>query len=121
MAATFLRFGLSEGEAAAGAAPAGRQRPGFRTGALVLLLNPKAYYTVAAVFTQFPRAPADATTALVITVVLTLNNLVAILVWTLGGRVAVLFRDERPKRWLDRLFATALIGVAGWMALPLFS
>lgn len=121
MAVTFLRFGLSEGEAAAGAAPAGRQRPGFRTGALVLLLNPKAYYTVAAVFTQFPRAPADATTALVITVVLTLNNLVAFLVRTLGGRVAVLFRDERPKRWLDRLFATALIGVAGWMALPLFS
>ena len=122
MAVTFLRFGLSEGDAAVGAAPSGRQRIGFRAGALVLLLNPKAYYIIAVMFTQFLRAPADPATVLVITVVFTLNNLIAFLSWTLGSRaLTVLFRGERSKRWLDRLFATALIGVAVWMALPLFS
>ncbi|MGJ3558703.1 hypothetical protein ACR6C2_06055 [Streptomyces sp. INA 01156] len=75
-------------------------------------------------FTQFLRPPAndDVATVLVITIVFTLNNLVAFIVWALGGRaLTALFRSERSKRWIDYLFAATLIGVAVWMAVPLFT
>lgn len=122
LAVTFVRSARTKGGSRTTAATRQDQRIGFRSGAIVLLLNPKAYYIIAVMFTQFLRAPADPATVLVITVVFTLNNLIAFLSWTLGSRaLTVLFRGERSKRWLDRLFATALIGVAVWMALPLFS
>ncbi len=97
-------------------------RFGFWTGVLVLLLNPKAYYIIAVMFTQFLRPPAndDFLVVLAIAGVFTLNNLVAFLVWTVAGRgLSGLFRNERAKRWLDYLFAATLIAVAIWMAVPL--
>lgn len=96
---------------------------GFRSGVIVLLLNPKAYYIIAAMFTQFLRPPQEGVMAvLAITAVFTLNNLLAFLVWTAGGRaLLVLFRGDRAGRLIDALFAVLLIGVAVWMAMPLLA
>ncbi|WP_423494166.1 hypothetical protein [Microbacterium esteraromaticum] len=41
--------------------------------------------------------------------------------WALAGRaLAALFRSKRSKMWIDYGFAVTLVGVAIWMALPLF-
>ncbi len=124
LAVTFIRAAREEGGDAADSAPVGKRRIGFWAGAIVLLLNPKAYYIIAVMFTQFltPSANDDIATVLVITVVFTLNNLAAFIAWALGGRaLAALFRSERSKRWIDYWFAVILIGVAIWMAAPLFT
>jgi len=101
------------------------ERPiGFWSGAVVLLLNPKAYYIIAVMFTQFLSPPAneDMFTIATITVICTLNNFIAFVVWTLAGRaLTVLFRGERSKQLIDYLFAATLVGVAIWMLLPLFT
>lgn len=105
-------------------APPEQTRIGFWPGAVVLLLDPKAYSIVAVMFTQFLRPPADddVATVLLITAVFTRNNLIAFIAWTLGGTaLAMLFRSERSQRWIDSLFAATLIAVAIWMALPLFA
>lgn len=97
-------------------------RIGFWAGAVVLLLNPKAYYIIAVMFTQFLRPPLtdDVAAVLTITTVFTLNNLLAFVVWTLGGTgLAMLFRGERSRRWIDYLFAATLAAVAIWMIAPL--
>ena len=97
---------------------------GSAVGAVVLLLNRKAYYIIAVMFTQFLSSPVndDVATVLAITTVFTLNNLVAFVVWTLcGSALAMLFRSERSKQWIDYLFAATLIGVAIWMGIPLFT
>lgn len=91
---------------------------------IVLVLNPKAYYIIAVMFTQFLRPPQndDVFTVLAITTIFTLNNLVAFIVWAVAGRVLfALFRGERAGQVLDYLFAALLIGVAVWMAIPLFT
>ncbi|WP_343239768.1 LysE family translocator [Streptomyces sp. SID9913] len=124
LAVTFVRAARATEGSTADAPSAGGQRIGFWAGAIVLLLNPKAYYIIAVLFAQFLRPPAndDIATVLVITIVFTLNNLVAFIVWALGGRaLTALFRSERSKRWMDCLFAATLIGVAVWMAVPLFT
>lgn len=124
LAVTFVRAARAKEGSTADVTSAEEQRIGFWAGAIVLLLNPKAYYIIAVLFTQFLRPPAndDVATVLVITVVFTLNNLVAFIVWALGGRaLTALFRNERSKRWIDSLFAATLIGVAVWMAVPLFT
>lgn len=97
---------------------------GFWSGAVVLLLNPKAYYIIAVMFTQFLRPPLDddVGAVLVISAIFTLNNLVAFVVWALAGRgLAALFRSGRSKKWIDYAFAATLVGVAVWMALPIFA
>lgn len=124
----WLAFQLIRSARSTSRAPPGeppeQTRIGFWPGAVVLLLNPKAYYIIAVMFTQFLRPPVDddVATVLLITTVFTLNNLIAFIAWTLGGTaLAMLFRSERSKRWIDRLFAATLIAVAVWMALPLFA
>ncbi|MEV6796597.1 LysE family translocator [Streptomyces sp. NPDC051320] len=122
LAVTFIRAARAKGEDTTDAAP--MQRIGFWDGAIVLLMNPKAYYIIAVMFMQFlaPSASGNATAVLVITAVFTLNNLAAFIVWALGGRaLATLFRSELAKRWIDYLFASTLLGVAVWMAAPLFN
>lgn len=95
---------------------------GFWAGVIVLVLNPKAYYIIAVMFTQFLRPPQnDVFTVLAITTIFTLNNLVAFIVWAVAGQVLfALFRGERARQVLDYLFAALLKGVAVWMAIPLF-
>ena len=97
---------------------------GFWAGVNVLVLNPKAYYIIAVMFAQFLRPPQndDVFTVLAITTIFTLNNLVAFIVWAVAGRMLfALFRGERAGQMLDYLFAALLIGVAVWMAIPLFT
>ncbi len=95
---------------------------GFWSGAIVLLLNPKAYYIIAVMFAQFIRPPLDdeVLTVVLITVIFTLNNLVAFLAWTLAGSaLTALFRGERAKKWINYFFAATLVGVAVWMVVPI--
>ena len=74
-------------------------------------------------FTQFLRPPLndDVFMVLAITVIFTINNLVAFIVWALGGSaLTALFRGERSKQVIDYVFAATLIAVAIWMIVPLF-
>ena len=86
-------------------------------GALLLVLNPKAYVIIALMFTQFIGAAHDTfLLVLWITAVFTLNNLVAFLAWTiLGDRLARLFRGGGCAQALNAGFAVLLAGVAVWM------
>ncbi|MFC6355309.1 LysE family translocator [Luethyella okanaganae] len=96
---------------------------GFKDGAVVLLLNPKAYYIIGLLFTQFLH-PDDERLwqVLSITTVFTLNNLLAFIAWALGGAALThLFRGANAGKWIDYVFAASLIGVAIWMAVPLFA
>ncbi|QMU96721.1 LysE family translocator [Microbacterium esteraromaticum] len=122
LAFAFLRSAVSGPKT--GMSDAGPTRIGFWSGVVVLVLNPKAYYIIAVMFTQFLRPPAndDVATTLALTAVFTINNLVAFIVWVLGGSaLAMLFRGERSTRWIDGLFAVTLVGVAIWMAVPIFA
>ncbi|MGW1677317.1 LysE family translocator [Saccharopolyspora sp. NPDC002376] len=118
----FIRAARAKTSPTTGDALPEEQSVGFWTGAIVLLLNPKAYYIIAVMFMQFLRPPVndEVLAVLVITTVFTLNNLIAFIVWALGGRaLAMLFRGARSGRWIDYLFAATLIAVAIWMAVPL--
>ncbi len=107
-----FRSGTHEG--AADARPAS-----FTDGAVLLLLNPKAYVIIALMFTQF-LAPSDAgrlLPVLFITTIFTLNNLVAFSVWTyVGDRLAAMFAVPERARMLNVVFGALLAGVGVWMA-----
>ncbi|MEV8250237.1 LysE family translocator [Microbacterium sp. NPDC076768] len=123
LAFRFIRSARARSDTHADEFDTSHTRMGFWTGAGVLLLNPKAYYIIAVMFTQFLRPPLndDVVTVLTITTVFTLNNLLAFVVWTsAGSALALLFRSERSRRRMDYFFAATLIGVAIWMAVPLF-
>ena len=99
----------------------GEARPaGFTVGAVLLLLNPKAYVIIALMFTQFLTGAGEphAGAVLWITTAFTLNNLVAFTLWTvIGDRIAAQFKDERHAHLLNRVFGLVLAGVAVWMML----
>ncbi len=63
------------------------QTPGFTAGALVLLLNPKAYLIIALMFTQF-LDPGDGQVveAVLVTTIFAANNLVAFVAWAAAGQ-----------------------------------
>ncbi|SHI45303.1 Threonine/homoserine/homoserine lactone efflux protein [Palleronia salina] len=93
---------------------------GFVDGAVLLLLNPKAYVIIALMFTQFLGTDATGTLApvLLIATVFTLNNLLAFLAWTWAGdALAARFADEQDAARLNTGFAVLLAGVALWMLL----
>lgn len=100
---------------------AAEARPaGFVDGAVLLLLNPKAYVIIAAMFTQFIPAGATGAVTLVlaISVLFTFNNLVAFTAWTaLGDRISARFRDAGEARRLNVVFGAMLALVAVWMLL----
>lgn len=123
LAFRFIRSARARSDTHADELDTSHTRMGFWTGTGVLLLNPKAYYIIAVMFTQFLRPPLndDVVTVLTITTVFTLNNLLAFVVWTsAGSALALLFRSERSRRRMDYFFAATLIAVAIWMAVPLF-
>lgn len=96
-----------------GAGPAGLVQ-----GAILLVLNPKAYAIIAAMFSQFLAGggPGRAEAVVWIASVFTLNNLVAFVVWTLvGDRIAARFRDRAAARRLNAALGLSLAGVAVWM------
>lgn len=83
--------------------------PSFRNGAVLLVLNPKAYVIIALMFSQFLPDGAGLARVLVVTTIFTLNNLVAFTVWTMLGQVlSRLFQTERQARLLNGMFAAAL-------------
>ncbi|ARE39540.1 Transporter, LysE family [Rhodovulum sp. P5] len=113
LSAAFFRAGRTTG--AAEATPAG-----FLGGAVLLVLNPKAYLIIAMMFSQFLALPEVSRPLSVawITTVFTLNNFIAFLVWMiLGDRISARFRNDRDARRLNTGFGLALAGVAGWLAL----
>ena len=113
IAAGFLRAGAGDDIADARSSP---KPAGFRDGAVLLLLNPKAYVIIALMFSQYlgPTGPGPALgPVLAITSVFTLNNLIAFSLWTVAGvRLARLFAAERSAQVLNRAFGVLLALVA---------
>lgn len=82
-------------------------------GAALLLLNPKAWAIMAAMFAQYPQA--DWATVAQVAVIFTLNNAVAFAVWTLAGDT--ILGRLRHAVYVNRAFALVLAAVALRMAL----
>jgi threonine/homoserine/homoserine lactone efflux protein len=90
----------------------------FWDGVILLILNPKAYFIIAAIFAQFLNSESSDQLALVllITTIFTLNNLLAFTSWTiLGDRFARLFGDDSNAKVLNLAFGSLLAFVAVWM------
>lgn len=87
-------------------------------GVVLLVLNPKAYAIIAAMFAQFLGADASVTQIVWITTLFTLNNLVAFTVWTWAGdRMLRRWQDRTSALVMNRAAALSLVTVAVWMAL----
>lgn len=113
LATTFLRAGATADDRTA-------RRATMVDGAVLLLLNPKAYLIIALMFTQF--LPVDTTSRIGfvvwITTVFTLNNLVAFTVWTIAGDMLTRrFRNEKSARALNIVSGLMLAAVALWILL----
>lgn len=96
----------------------------FLNGAMVLVLNPKAYAIIILLFTQFLGADDEGRLARVlgITTIFTLNNFVAFIVWTLAGvAISRLFRGHAANRRINLFFALCIVGVGIWTLVPVFS
>lgn len=107
----FLRAGTADTAADA-------RKATFLDGAVLLLLNPKAYVIIALMFTQFlePGQRDAIGPALWITTVFTLNNLVAFTAWTvLGDMFLRQFRTPTRAHRLNVAFGVLLAAVALWM------
>ena len=107
------RAGASHGGARDGNA-------GFVDGVSLLILNPKAYVIMLLLFSQFGAAgPADMLQRVaVISLVFTLNNLLAFSLWTAAGDgLGRMFRGETGARRLNYFFAGVLACVGLWMLL----
>ncbi len=92
----------------------------FVDGALLLLLNPKAYVIMALMFTQFldQSQPGQFFTVVMISTVFTVNNMLAFSLWTLmGDALASGFRSEDSAQKLNAVFGIILAAVAVWMLL----
>jgi len=88
----------------------------FWDGAVLLILNPKAYVIIALMFSQFLVATSSVLQVAVISVIFTLNNLVAFTLWTtLGDWLGKTFRSEERARYLNATFGVILATVGGWM------
>jgi threonine/homoserine/homoserine lactone efflux protein len=93
---------------------------GFMEGGLPLVLNPKAYMIIVLMFTQFLglATAGYTTTVLWISLVFTINNLIAFMAWALiGDRILARFRDAASSRKLNLAFGVVLAAVAVWMML----
>ena len=113
IAARFLGAGVAED------APDARPAT-FRDGAVLLLLNPKAYVIIALMFTQFLDGDAGSAliTVIAITSIFTLNNLIAFSLWSLAGaQLARAFAHAASARALNLTFGAILASVALWMVL----
>ena len=88
----------------------------FRDGAVLLLLNPKAYVIIALMFSQFLTVTSSTVQVTVISAVFTLNNLVAFTLWTtIGDRLGRTFRSEDRAPYLNATFGGILAVVGVWM------
>lgn len=93
---------------------------GFLDGVVLLVFNPKAYVIILLMYSQFAGFEFASTgeRVAIISLVFTVNNLLAFLLWTLAGDgLGRMFRSETSARRLNLVFATVLAGVALWMQL----
>ncbi len=89
-------------------------------GAVLLLLNPKAYVIIAVMFTQFLDSTSTSRIGDVaqISTIFTINNMVAFVVWTLvGDALTRRFRDPSSAKRLNTALALMLAAVATWILL----
>ncbi len=106
------------GAADAGQAPEAPVRlPGLWAGVWLLLLNPKAYVIISAMFAAFLTPGASSTWDVVwITTIFTVNNLIAFALWAAFGQAlsrAVSTNAQRVR--LDQVFGLGLVGVGSWL------
>lgn len=90
----------------------------FWDGVVLLVLNPKAYFIIAAMFAQFLKAESgnQITLVLWISTIFTFNNFIAFTLWTIAGdRLATLFRSESNAKMMNLGFGSLLAVVAAWM------
>ena len=106
-----IRAGRFDGQAEAKPAT-------FWDGVILLLLNPKAYISMALMFSQFLITDRGLQIANVMTIStnFTLNNFVAFSIWTpVGDKIADRFRTDEGARRLNLMFGLLLAAVAVWM------
>lgn len=90
----------------------------FMDGAVLLLLNPKAYVIIALIFTQFlePSLQSSAIAILLVTTTFTLKNFVAFTIWTIAGELLALqFQIASRARTMNICFGALLGGVVLWI------
>lgn len=90
----------------------------FWDGAVLLVLNPKAYVIIAVMFAQFLKIESESQIILVLWVstIFTLNNLIAFTLWTvIGDFLAQQFRNKNSTKILNAVFGSMLVIVAVWM------
>ncbi len=93
---------------------------GFLDGALLLILNPKAYLIISLLFTQFLSRTNEHYFLLVcfISTVFTINNFIAFSIWTyLGDKLLAIFGGDRSASYMNAFFGIILACVAVWMLL----
>ncbi len=87
----------------------------FYDGWLLLFLNPKGYLIIFLMFSQF-KANSEQNNAvfiIIITVVFTLNNLIAFIIWSYAGRsITRILASEKTQRRMNVIFGILLILVA---------
>ncbi|MFM9921525.1 LysE family translocator [Variovorax sp. H27-G14] len=111
----FLREALSNDSS--GVEESESRSAGFFGGAFLLLTNPKAYYVIAAMCTQFivPGAEKNSN-VLVLTSIFTLYNFVAFGVWSfLGSQLTKIFLDKNSRKWFYLVSSACMFGVAAWI------
>ncbi len=87
--------------------------PSFWTGVLLLLLNSKAYLIIALMFSQFMNASDGPYRIAEITVIFTLNNFVAFLLWSfLGEQIMARLSAQGRTRMMNNIFGGILSLVA---------
>ncbi|MFN4058633.1 MAG: LysE family translocator [Roseinatronobacter sp.] len=85
-------------------------------GAVLLVLNPKAWLIIALMFTQFLPEGGTLAPVLWITLVFTLNNFAAFTLWSVAGEaLGRFFAHPAQAVWPNRIFALTLACVALWM------
>lgn len=93
----------------------------FWDGVILLLLNPKAYVIIVAMFTQFLSAGSSLFDVLWISTIFTLNNFIAFVVWTYcGDRLIYRFKSEKNARIINIIFGVVLALIAVWMLMRAF-
>jgi threonine/homoserine/homoserine lactone efflux protein len=93
----------------------------FWDGVILLLLNPKAYVIIVAMFTQFLKVDNGLYTVLLISTIFTINNLLAFLAWTyFGDKLIYKFKNEKNARFINISFGIILGLIAVWMLIRTF-
>ena len=90
----------------------------FRDGVVLLILNPKAYFIIAAMLAQFLNSQQRDQVILVlwISTIFILNNFIAFTTWTIvGDRLTTVFRSEINAKIMNLGFGGLLAIVAVWM------